>query len=108
MPDVLRRTRNAGFLSLEAAFGAALLLFTFIGILSFYIILWEMLQAEQTASAVVRQASMMSEPAGSRRVWPVGDRMSAEAVWGSEYVQVRVAAAGGRARAERVLPREVP
>jgi len=98
-----------GFMTLEAALGAALLLFTFFGIISIYFILWEQLKAEQLATTLVRSASRESQVPGSARDLSVLDgRGAARVTWGQDYVSVRVETGGGRAAAQRLLPREVP
>jgi len=104
-----RGTARGGFLTIEAALGATLLLFVFIGILSVYAVLWQQLQAAQQATLLARRASVISEPPGTTRALPAdGASPGAEVAWDDAVVRVRVESARGLIAVERVLPREVP
>lgn len=96
-------------MTLEAATGAALLLLTFVLLVQIAAVVMAKIQAQQQVAVVANRLAKVSARPGA--TWtgstPGGDG-TVQAAWGTDYVKVRVVAGGGRASAERMVPREVP
>lgn len=88
--------------------GTALLMFTFVCIISLLLELWHMIGTELAANSVAQQASRISERTGAHRDYTVlNGRATARVEWDRDYVKVHMRDAGGNVIV-RALPREVP
>ena len=102
-------TCRSGIITLEAATGAALLLLTFVLLLNIAALVIDRIRAQEQVAVAATQAARINAKPGATWTGVTADGQSVvSAAWGDTYVKVRVEAGGGRAVAERMVPREVP